>query len=176
MRFIAVLVLVPGVCAAQRGGFGGRGRGIGKIAHEPGIDIPRQVNPVNLLIAHRQELALSDSQFMHIVALKRTLDSTNAPLMRRLDSVQHVFRGGLIFSEQSREHRDSVADARMFVKGTSAELHDNYLAAREKAFGELNATQYAKAVDLEASAEKAIADEELKATKSAGRSGPPLLH
>ena len=73
-------------CRAPRwrnvGIMGGRGaltpgRGAGSLAREAGVQIPKYVNSVNLLIEHRQELSLSDSQFVRLIALKRTLDSTD---------------------------------------------------------------------------------------------------
>src|SRR5689334_4620287 len=100
LALVIVAVLVPGTVFAQgRGIMGGRGaltpgRGGGNIARESGIQIPKYVNGVNLLVEHRPELALSDSQFTRIIAIKRALDSTNAPLVRKLDSVQHLFRSG----------------------------------------------------------------------------------
>jgi len=120
------------------------------------------VNPVNLLIEHRQELTLSDSQFAHVIAIKRTLDSTNAPLLRRIDSVERLFRGGFVFSEPSREHRDSVAEGRSVIQEMSAGLRDNYSQAKDHAFSLLGAQQYAKAMDIYAKAEQAIIDDEQK--------------
>jgi hypothetical protein len=172
MKLAAVLILLPTLCAAQQriGGFKGR---TPSIKRESAIDVPKLVNPVNLLLIHRQELALSDSQWKSLLSMKRVLDSTDAPLMRRLDSVQSLFRGGILFGEQSREHRDSIAEARLTVKQTTADLQDNYSTAKERAFALLGASQYSKANDLLGKAEREIADEEDKARKNSGRAGPP---
>lgn len=164
LLFLATLLFGAATGQAQRGMGIGR-RGPGNIVHETGVLAPKLVNPVNLLIERRQELALSESQFARVIALKRTLDSTNAPLLRRIDSVERLFRGGLIFGEQSREHRDSVAEGRAVVREMSAGLRDNYDAAKEKAFAVLDAQQYAKAQDLYAKAEHAILEEEQKRKK-----------
>src|SRR4051812_31912975 len=75
--------------SAQRGIMGGRGalppgRGPGGgMSREAGVQVPKYVNAVNLLIEHRQELSLTDSQFVKLIAAKRALDSTNAPLLRK---------------------------------------------------------------------------------------------
>lgn len=157
---------------AQRGIGMGR-RGPGNIVREQGIVAPKLVHPVNLLIEHRQDLALSDSQFKHLILLKRTLDSSDAPMLRKIDSVQRLFRGGLVFGEQSREHRDSVAEGRTVVLEMTAALRDRYALAKERAFAMLNAQQYDKAQELHAKAERAIQDEERKTTKSGGVFGRP---
>ena len=114
------LLLVPALVMAQRGiGGGGRGRGGGGgkegggIARDAGIAVPKLVNAVNLLVEHKQDLALTDTQFVRIIALKRSLDSTNAPLMRRVDSVQREFKGGaMLLGNPSPARRDSLAIGR----------------------------------------------------------------
>ena len=85
--FLALFGLLPATLLAQgRGVMGGRGaltpgRGQGSLAREAGIQIPKYVNSVNLLIEHRQDLALTDSQFVRLIVMKRTFDSTNTPLL-----------------------------------------------------------------------------------------------
>src|SRR6185436_18687671 len=134
---LVLLALLPGAAFAQRGILGGRGaltpgRGAGNLAREAGVQIPKYVNSVNLLIEHRQELSLTDSQFVRLVAVKRTLDSTNVPLLRKLDSVQRVFKSDVpIFSSPSAARRDSIAEARAYVNETLAVVRDNIGAARE---------------------------------------------
>jgi hypothetical protein len=165
----------PATLLAQRGILNGIGRGPGTVAREPGVEIPKYVNPVNLLIEHRPGLALTDSQFARIIVIKRLLDSTNGPLVRRLDSIQHLFKGGLIFSEPSRARRDSLADARVVVQQTIADIKDNISSGREKAYSLLSATQLAHATEYEESAQRAIDDEAKKGDKGRGgrRSGRP---
>jgi hypothetical protein len=154
-RITLGLVLLPSFLSAQRG-MAGPG-GFGKTAHiarDVGIVIPKQLNTVNLLIEHRQELVLSDSQFKAIIAVKRGLDSLNAPLNRRLDSLQRLFKGGsILFGAASPE--------------TQAELHQNISVWRDKAYLGLSSTQAAKAGEIEDKAQRAIADE----SKGRGRGG-----
>lgn len=141
----------------------GRGRVPGKPAREPGLAIPRQVNMLNLLIEHRQDVALGDSQFVRVIALKRTLDSTNAPLVRRLDSLQRLFRGGApMFSEPSPARADSLAEARATVREAAAAIHENNAAARDAAYALLDVQQLTRARAIESKAEAAIEDDTRK--------------
>src|SRR5580765_1032894 len=112
---IALLSALPVAANAQGGlgrggGRGGFGRGAG-VQRAPGVEVPQVVNVVNLLVEHRQDLALTDTQFTRVIAIKRALDSTNAPLMRKLDSVQRLFKNGPLFSNGSPERRDSLTEA-----------------------------------------------------------------
>jgi hypothetical protein len=177
------LTLVPSLVLAQRGimpggsmGVGGVGRrggkGPGSITREQGIAIPKLVNPVNLLIENRQVLMLTDSQFFKVIAIKRSLDSTNAPLMRKLDSVQHQFKGGgPLFGDPSAARRDSLVEARGAILDVQGSVKDNISASRDKAFLLLSSPQLTKARELEDKAERAIADEEKEKEKGKGRGG-----
>jgi len=186
LRTACLIALLPSLVSAQRG-MGGMGGGMGGIARrrpgnlerEPGLAVPKQVNAVNLLVEHRQDLALSDSQFARVVVIKRTLDSTNSPLARKLDSLQRVFKGGPIFSEPSAARRDSLAEARVMVVEATGTIRDNISAARERAFALLSPGQLTKAQELEATAEKAIEDENKRSGGEGRRGGgsgrPPGL-
>src|SRR4051812_39659600 len=161
--FVALccLALAPAALAAQRSGMGGFGRGRipGSLAREPGIVIPKQVNMINLLIQNRPEVALTDSQFVRVIAMKRALDSTNAPLMRKLDSVSRVFRGGApLFSEPSRSRADSLAEARAVVRETTAALHEHLTEARDRAYALLDEQQLVRAQAMEAKPGKAVGE------------------
>jgi hypothetical protein len=167
---VALLGLAPTAMAqAQRGIMGGRGalppgRGPGGFQRSGGVQLPKYTNAVNLLIEHRQDLALSDSQFVRFIAAKRSLDSTNAPLLRKLDSVQRLFKnGGPLFSAPSQQRRDSLAEAHAFVGETMATVRENISAARDSAFGFLSSVQLTRARELEAKAEKVAAEENQRA-------------
>ena len=105
LRILMVAVSLPAALGAQTriGGMGPDGQKgkSGRLARDMGITIPKIVNPVNLLIEHRLEVGLTDTQFTKIVAIKRVLDSTNAPSTRRLDSLQRLFKPRPIFSSIS---------------------------------------------------------------------------
>src|SRR5215468_9660227 len=103
LRFALFALAVSTAAEAQRPGMGsfGRGRGPGKLTVAPGIDVPKPVNVINLLVENRATVALSDSQFIHVIAIKRQLDSTNSPMYRRIDSVQRLFKSGPVFADPS---------------------------------------------------------------------------
>src|SRR5262249_20737939 len=110
-----------------------------------------------------QDVALSDSQFTQLISLKRTLDSTNAPQMRKLDSVSRLFRGGTpIFAQPNPARRDSLAEARVMVRDVVAIVDDNNASARDRAYALLSEAQVAKAKAIEAEAEKAAEEQQKK--------------
>ena len=166
VRWAVIVALIPAELLAQRGPGGGgfgRSRGVGSIQRTEGIAVNLPINPINLLIEHRQELALTDTQFMHVIVVKRALDSANAPLMRTIDSVQHMLKGGNpIFSQPSPLRRDSLAEGRAAVTRSIVGLRENISDYREKAFALLSTTQLEKAQDIETRAIKAAEDEEQK--------------
>jgi hypothetical protein len=178
LRAACLIALVPSLVSAQRGMGGSMGGGMGgigrrrpgNIEREPGLAVPKLVNAVNLLIEHRQDLELSDSEFAGIVRIKRAVDSTNAPLSRKLDSLQRVYKGGPIFAEPTAARRDSLAEAHAVVIEVTGTIRDNISAARDRAFALLSPGQVTKAQGLEAEAEKAIEDEN-KRTGGDGRRG-----
>ncbi|HEY4304858.1 MAG TPA: hypothetical protein VGM82_10350 [Gemmatimonadaceae bacterium] len=150
----------PAVALAQRGGGIPRGAAP-SIKREPGLTIPKPVNMLNLLIEHRQDVALSDSQFKQVITFKRELDSTNAPQMRRLDSLSRLFRGGKpMFAETSPLRRDSLSRANNVMQQVVAIVGDNNAAARDQVYALLSETQLTKVKTIEAAAEKARADAE----------------
>ncbi|HEX3866711.1 MAG TPA: hypothetical protein VHV78_08165 [Gemmatimonadaceae bacterium] len=155
-----------------RGG-GGGGRGGGDLnADRPAVEIPRYVNPINLLIQHRQDLALSDSQFARVIRVKRSVDSTNAPFMRRLDSVQVLFKGrGPLFGDASPQRRDSLASARDVVRETIGSVRDNLGDARDRAYSLLSASQVAKAQDYEQAEARNIEEAESRSNGSGNSHG-----
>jgi len=175
--WLFVFGLLPCAAFAQRGIMGGRGaltpgRGPGSLSRDAGVQIPKYVNSLNLLIEHRQDLSLADSQFVRLLTLKRALDSTNVPLLRKLDSVQRVYKSGVpIFSEPSAARRDSIASARSFVNETLGVVRNNIGASRETAFGILTPEQLTKARDLQEKAERAAAAENERNARSTGRGG-----
>jgi hypothetical protein len=172
---VALVSASPGWAAAQGGmgrgggGRGGYGRGASALQRAPGIDIPEIVNPVNLLVEHRQDLALSDTQFTRVIAIKRTLDSTNSPLMRKLDSVQRLFKNGPVFSDGSAERRDSLTEAHSLVQQVSQSVRENNATGRDQAYGLLSSKQLDQAHSLEAAAEQKIQD--ARKNSGSGRGG-----
>jgi hypothetical protein len=171
---VIAAVSLPVVLGAQTrvGGVGPNGQKgkPGRLARDEGITIPGIVNPVNLLIEHRLGLALNDTQFTKIVAIKRTLDSTNAPMSRKLDSIARLYKPRPIFSMVTAERRDSIADAHPAVMQLVAGLRDNISSARDSAYSLLSARQLSTAQGYESVAEQ----ENSGATIPKKAQGPPL--
>ena len=155
--FVLAALVIPVLAQAQRPGITGinRGRMPGNLKRDPGVEVPPVINIVNLVIDHRQDVALTDSQFVRVVALKRTLDSTNAPFLRRVDSVQRLFKNIPIFSDPSPARRDSLSAGKALVKEMIADVEDNIADAKEKMFAFLRPVQAERAEQLEARARKA---------------------
>jgi hypothetical protein len=174
---VALVSASPGAAAAQggmgRGGRGGSNRGASALPRAAGVDIPEVVNAVNLLVQHRQDLALSDTQFMRVIAVKRTLDSTNSPLLRKLDSVQRLFKNGPVFSEGSAERRDSLNEAHSLVRDVTAAVRENNASGRDQAYALLSSKQLDQAHALEAAAEQRIEDEDARKSGGSGRGARP---
>jgi hypothetical protein len=151
-------------------GRGGFGRGA-SLPRAPGVEVPQVLNAVNLLVEHRQDLALTDTQFKRVIVVKRTLDSTNSPLMRKLDSVQRLFKRGPLFSSGSPERRDSLAEANSLVRETIAAVRENNESGRDQAYALLSSRQLDAAHALEAKAEQQI--QEAAAQSRQGKGGRP---
>lgn len=173
-RMVIAAVGLPAVLGAQTriGGMGPDGQKgkPGRLSRDMGISIPKIVNPVNLLIEHRLEVALNDTQFTKIIAIKRVLDSTNAPMSRKLDSIARLYKPRPIFSMITQERRDSIADAHPVVLDLVAGIRENISSAKDSAYALLSAKQLTTAQGLESVAEQANSGAELP--KKAP--GPPL--
>lgn len=121
----------------------------------PGLEVAKPVNVVNLIVENRASLALTDTQFVDVLTIKRRLDSLNAPSYRRIDSLQRLFKPGPIFADPSPQRRDSLASARAVAREMVAEIEDHIADAREQSFALLTASQASKAEQLEEKARKA---------------------
>jgi len=159
----AMVALVPVVAGAQLPGMGsiGRGRLPSALKRDPGLDVPPTINIVNLVVEHRQDMMLTDTQFVRVVAIKRALDSTNSPLFRRIDSVQRLFKSTPLFSDPTTARRDSVNAAKSLVKEMTSDIGDNIADAKDKVFLMLSVPQKERAEQIE--------DQARKASASAGR-------
>jgi hypothetical protein len=171
---VIAAVSLPAALGAQTrvGGMGPNGQKgkPGRLARDMGISIPAIVNPVNLLIEHRLEVALNDTQFTKIIAIKRTLDSTNAPMSRKLDSIARLYKPRPIFSTVSQERRDSIAQAHPIVLDLVAGIRENISTAKDSAYALLSARQLSTAQGLESVAEQANSGAEIPKRAP----GPPL--
>jgi hypothetical protein len=174
IRILIAAVTLPAALGAQTrvGGVGPNGQKgkPGRLARDEGISIPGIVNPVNLLIERRLTVQLNDTQFTKIIAIKRALDSTNAPMSRKLDSIARLYKPRPIFSVVSPERRDSIAQAHPVVLELVAGIRENISSARDSAYALLSAKQLATAQGIESVAEQ----ENSGATLPKRAPGPPL--
>lgn len=162
-RFLISTLLIPAALAAQVSGRMGAGREFGQSADDPLVSEPRPVNDVSVLIQHRQQLALSDSQFIQLVAIRRSVDSVNFPLERRLDSLLHVERDAS--SAFRRLPADTVRHIRDLARSTLDELAANIRPATERAHNLLSERQVQMAATFEQQAQELAAQQ----ARDAGR-------
>jgi hypothetical protein len=167
------LLAIPALASAQRGGGGfGRAGGFGRNDRDnPALAAPAIVNGVNLLIQHRVELALTDTQLVRVVALKRGLDSTNVPLMRRLDSLQRAVRPSNDPTARANS-AERVRDTRVEMREVLKEIYANIQPVRDRAFALLSEAQTERAHAIEDQARRQ-ADAAADGARGTGRRGTP---
>src|SRR5437868_3373098 len=102
-----VIALLPAVAKAQ---IAVRHGPDGPFGDEPTPVVP--VNVAKVIIENDKDMALTDSQRVQLVLIRTQLDSLNAPLFARLDSVRPSWRpaGGL--NDLSQEQRDQLVTQR----------------------------------------------------------------
>jgi hypothetical protein len=149
----ALLVACSTVSAAQLPGGRGSTMGVGR---SPGRDDPamkeigaglelRLANGVNIIIAHAKELSLTSEQLGRVVVIKRRLDSLNTPLMRELDSLEHVNRER---KEPFRSKGDLPEPSNPAIDETLGELRTNLHNAELDAYNVLSGAQVQRAMQM----------------------------
>ena len=143
-----VMVLLPSVALAQNGirrdnsPFGGKAAPI----------VP--VSIAKVVLDTDKDMALTDSQRVQITLIQRQLDSVNAPLLARLDSVKPTWRpaGGL--NDLSQEQRDELVARRKVQVALVDQMTPNFTKARERVIALLRPEQKERAAKLEKNARK----------------------
>jgi hypothetical protein len=99
-------------------------------------------------------MALTDSQRIQLTLIQRRLDSANAPLLARLDSLKPTWRpaGGL--NDLSQEQRDELVTKRKAQIAVVEQLTPNFTKAREHVIALLRPEQRDRAEKLEKNARK----------------------
>jgi hypothetical protein len=143
-----VLVLLPTVARAQN-----------PVRHDnsPFAGKPAPIVPVSVakaILETDKDMALSDSQRVQITQVQRQLDSVDAPLLARLDSVKPTWRpaGGL--SDLSQEQRDELVARRKQQIAIVEEISPNVAKANERVMTLLRPEQRDRANKLEKNARK----------------------
>ena len=150
------VVCLANAAMAQRGG--GRRDDMGasrRQEDEPALTVQEPLNPVDLLIQHWTDLKLTPEQIGQLRTIKRSLDSTNAPAHRTLDSLQRAMRPSGMLGQLKPEQRDSIPVARARAARLVDELQENMRPMRERAFGVLTPEQAGKAESIETDAQRA---------------------
>jgi hypothetical protein len=105
----------------------------------------RLANGVNIIIAHAKELSLTSEQLGRVVVIKRRLDSLNTPLMRELDSLEHVNRER---KEPFRSKGDLPEPSNPAIDETLGELRTNLHNAELDAYNVLSGAQVQRAMQM----------------------------
>jgi hypothetical protein len=143
-----VLAALPSVAGAQyihhdNDPFGGK----------PAPIVPVSVAKT-ILDRNDKDLALADSQRTQLKRIQAKLDSTNAPLLQRLEAARPTWRpaGGL--GDLSPEQRDQLVAFRRVQEAVIDSLTPNVQKANEAARAVLNPDQQERAAKLEKDARK----------------------
>ena len=118
---------------------------------------PLPVVPVNVartVIEHEKDMALSDSQRTQIVLIQRRLDSTTAPMLKKLDSLRPTWRpaGGL--NDLSQEQREQLVSLRAAQVAVIDSMSPTFAKAREQVMSLLRPEQKDRATKYEKDARK----------------------
>lgn len=144
---LGAALVAPALLGAQVNGRMAAGREFGQSSNDPLVSEPRPMNDVSVLIQHRQQLALTDSQFIRLVSIRRSVDSLNFPLERRLDSLARVEHDAS--SSFRRLPADTVRRMRELARSTLDALAANIRPAAERAHALLSDSQVEMAATFE---------------------------
>jgi hypothetical protein len=180
LRLVAsVVLMLPAVASAQMGGRGGGmgggrrgGGGDGSMRERRGgqdAAPARPVSVVGLVLDHATELAITDSQRVRLQAIRRTLDSANAPLLARLDSLRPTSRP-INPDDMSQAQRDEVTARRSALATVMEGLRESHAEARKATMDLLAPAQQQRAAELE---QDAVKDAKKRAEDDARRGEGP---
>jgi hypothetical protein len=138
----AVALAVLAACAS--------GGGVESSRHpaEPPIDFAPPVSPAIIALDHAAELGLTDAQRASLTAIRRGLDSANAPLRLRLDSLRPTQRP-VNPRDLSQEQRESIRTRRTAVGAVMAEWSAHNAEVRPRVLAVLTPEQQQRVVVLE---------------------------
>jgi hypothetical protein len=118
---------------------------------------PVPVVPVNVaraVIEHEGDMALTDSQRTQIILIGRRLDSTAAPLLKKIDSLKPTWRPAGGINDLSPEQRDQLVALRKAQFAVIDSLTPAFAKAREQVMTVLDPEQRERAEKLEKNARK----------------------
>ncbi|MEO8562832.1 MAG: hypothetical protein ABI601_12195 [bacterium] len=125
--------------------------------NSPFNGVPAPIVPVSVakvVLENDKDFALTDSQRVQLVLVQRQLDSADAPLLAKLDSIKPNWRpaGGL--NDLSSEQRDQLVAHRKAQVELINRIAPNVAASREHAMALLTKDQQERAAKLEKNARK----------------------
>ena len=133
-----------------------------------------QLHPVGLLLAHRAQLAIGDSQAALLEGIRARYDARNEPSQRRIDSLRAVLgeamasaRGGALTAEQ----RDAFRTARLDLNAALAQARLDDAAVREETSRVLTADQLAAARQIADAIQRELSQEASRQTGWNGDDG-----
>ena len=135
---------------------------------------PGPVAPVNLaraVIENERDLALTDSQRTRIVSIQRRLDSTAAPLLRKLDSLKPTWRPAGGPNDLSPEQRQQIATLRAAQAVVVDSLTPTFTKARDEVMALLLPEQKERVAKLERQARKRAEEQSKRELESPNQGG-----
>ena len=108
---------------------------------------------VAMALDHAADLGITDAQRTVMLDIRRGLDSADAPLRSRLDSLRPTSRP-VNFRDLSPQQREEIRAPRAAVSAVKAALRQHDLAIRSRVLGALSAEQQTKLTALEESARR----------------------
>ena len=135
---------------------------------------PGPVAPVNLaraVIENERDLALTDSQRTQIVSIQRRLDSTAAPLLRKLDSLKPTWRPAGGPNDLSPEQRQQIATLRAAQAAVVDSLTPAFTKARDDVMALLQPEQKERVAKLERQARKRAEEQSKRELESPNQGG-----
>lgn len=118
---------------------------------------PAPIVPVNVartVIEHERDLALTDSQRTELVRIQRKLDSTAAPLLRKIDSLKPTWRPAGGINDLSPQQREQLVALRSAQFAVIDSLTPTFAKAREEVMAVLRPEQRDRAAKFERSERK----------------------
>jgi len=150
----AVLLLLPSIAFAQRGG--GRTQADRKTDLFEKQEAPKgptlrvrdleDQSPLKLLLDKRKDLKLTDAQLAQLKSAEDKVKEQNAPLFKSVDSYLRDMKNAS--SSPSDEARTKARDARSGIMEALKELRTNYDASLKDVLPQLDADQQTKANEL----------------------------
>ena len=148
------LVLLPSLAMGQ-----GVHRDNNPFSGKPAPIVP--VNVARTVIEHERDLALTDSQHKELVRIQRRLDSTAAPLLRKIDSLKPTWRPAGGINDLSPQQREELVALRSAQFAVIDSLTPTFAKARDEVMAVLTPGQRDRATKFEKS-ERKRAEEQAK--------------